>query len=75
MIVGILHTGVAYVLYFGSMKALPAQTVAIFSYVDPAIALLLSPLLLGQFMNIPQLIGAVLILTSALVSELPKKAK
>lgn len=71
--VGILHTGVAYLMYFGSMKALPAQTVAIFSYVDPAIALLLSPLLLGQFMNIPQLIGAVLILTSALVSELPKK--
>lgn len=71
--VGIIHTGVAYLMYFRSMKALPAQTVAIFSYIDPAVALLLSPMILGQFMNIPQLIGALLILASALISELPKR--
>jgi RarD protein len=68
--VGILHTGVAYLAYFGAMKSLPAQTVAIFSYVDPAVALLLSPILLGQFMDIPQLIGAMLILAGAFVSEI-----
>lgn len=73
--VGILHTGVAYLMYFGSMKSLPAQTVAIFSYVDPAVALLLSPLLLGQFMNLPQLIGAILILSGAFVSEIDFKLK
>jgi RarD protein len=68
--VGILHTGVAYLAYFGAMKSLPAQTVAIFSYVDPAVALLLSPILLGQFMDIPQLIGAILILAGAFVREI-----
>ena len=73
--VGIIHTGVAYLAYFGSMKSLPAQTVAIFSYLDPAVAILLSPIALGQFMNIPQLIGAILILAAALISELPQRAK
>lgn len=73
--VGIIHTGVAYLAYFGSMRSLPAQTVAIFSYLDPAVAILLSPVVLRQFMNIPQLIGAILILAAALISELPTKAK
>lgn len=73
--VGIIHTGIAYLMYFGSMKILPAQTVAIFSYVDPAVALLLSPLLLKQFMNIPQLIGAMLILAGAFASEIEFKFK
>ena len=42
VIVGIVHTGIAYVLYFGSIKELPAHTVAIFSYIDPILAVLLS---------------------------------
>ena len=45
-IVGIVHTGIAYTLYFGVMDKLKAQTVALFSYVDPVVAILLSVLLL-----------------------------
>lgn len=75
LLVGVLHTGVAYLLYFGSIKGLSAQTVAIFSYIDPVLAIVLSALILGQSMDIPQIIGALFVLVSALISELPTKAK
>lgn len=68
--VGIVHTGVAYALYFGSVHKLPAQTVAIFSYIDPVVAILLSALLLQEPMTVWGWIGAVLILGSTLISEL-----
>ena len=43
--VGILHTGIAYALYFSSVEHLPVQTAALFSYIDPVTAVLLSALL------------------------------
>lgn len=70
LIVGIVHTGIAYVLYFGSIKELPAQTVAIFSYIDPILAVLLSALLLKENMDMLSILGAVMILGSTFVSEM-----
>lgn len=70
LIVGIVHTGIAYVLYFGSIKELPAQTVAIFSYIDPILAVLLSALLLKESMDMLSISGAILILGSTFVSEM-----
>jgi len=67
-IVGVFHTGVAYALYFGCMERLQAQTVAIFSYLDPITALILSTLVLGERMEFICLAGAVLIIGSAIVS-------
>ena len=67
--VGILHTGVAYALYFGSIRGLPAQTVAIFSYIDPIVAILLSALLLKERMGLAGGVGAELVLGSTLISE------
>ena len=74
IVVGILHTGIAYALYFGSMKELNAQTIAIFSYLDPVAAVLLSALLLREPMSATDIIGTILILGSALYSELPERA-
>lgn len=70
LVVGILHTGVAYLLYFGSMRDLPARTVAILSYLDPVTALLLSALVLKEPMTGLEAVGAVLVLASSLVSQL-----
>lgn len=77
LITGIVHTGIAYALYFNSMKDLKAQTVAIFSYIDPAVAILLSAFILKEGMDIYGIIGAVLILGSAMLSEIKigKKSK
>ncbi len=69
LIVGIVHTGMAYALYFGSMKELKAQTVAIFSYIDPVVAILLSALFLQQGLGLTGIIGAVMILGATFVSE------
>ena len=75
LIVGIVHTGLAYWMYFGSMEYLKSQTLAILSYVDPVVAVLLSALLLKEPMGILSIIGAVLILGAAVVSEMPEKDK
>lgn len=73
ILVGIVHTGIAYWLYFGSMGQLTAQTVALFSYLDPVTAIVLSALWLRQPMDAWGIIGSVLILGSALYSELKKE--
>ncbi len=69
LLVGVLHTGIAYALYFGSIGSLPAQTTAIFSYIDPVFAIILSAFLLGEKMTFFGMIGAALILGSAILSE------
>lgn len=67
--VGILHTGLAYWLYFSALPKLEAARIAIFSYIDPAIAILLSVFVLMEPMTTAGVIGAVLILGAALASE------
>ncbi|MBR6652715.1 MAG: DMT family transporter, partial [Anaerotignum sp.] len=71
LFVGLVHTGVAYALYFDSMKDLKAQTLAIFSYIDPIVAIILSALLLKESMGLYGVIGAVLVLGSTFISEMP----
>ena len=72
LVVGIVHTGIAYVLYFGSMDGLRAQTVAILSYIDPVSALLFSAFLLREPLSPLNILGAVMIIGSAMVSEIRK---
>ena len=69
LVLGMLHTGLAYALYFGSMKALRAQTIAIFSYIDPVIAILISVTILHEPFTLCSAIGSILILGAAFVSE------
>lgn len=71
--VGIVHTGVAYALYFGSMKNIEARTVALFSYIDPVVAIILSALILRESMGVLSIIGTVMVLGFTLVNELPEK--
>lgn len=75
IIVGVVHTGIAYALYFGSMNGLKAQTVALFSYIDPIVAIILSAMFLKEPMTIYSAIGAVLVLGATMISELPEKRK
>ena len=70
LMVGIVHTGIAYALYFGSMDGLKAQTIALFSYIDPVVAILLSAALLHEDIGLWGALGAVMILGSTLVSEI-----
>ena len=75
LIVAVFHTGWCYALYFGSMTVLSAQTVALFSYIDPIVAILLSALLLREPLGWSGILGAALVLGSTRASELPVPGK
>ncbi len=76
IIVGVVHTGVTYCLYFSSLKELPGQKAAILSYIDPLVAVLVSVVILGEDMTLPQIIGGALILGFTLWNEIsPDKSK
>ena len=70
---GIVHTGIAYFLYFSSIKNVKGKTVALLSYLDPIMAITISFLFLGESMNIFQIIGGILILSASYLSERPGK--
>ena len=73
VIVGIVHTGIAYVMYFSAVRDLPGHSVAIFSYIDPMVAIVLSMTVLNEGFTIWGMLGAVMILGSTLLSELKKQ--
>lgn len=76
LIVGFVHTGVTYCLYFSSLKELPGQKAAILSYIDPLVAVLVSVLILGEEMTAMQVIGGALILGFTLWNEItPQKSE
>lgn len=75
LFVGVFHTGFAYTLYFGSMKSMKAQSIAILSYIDPVFALILSAVILKEQMSLFGIIGAVMVLGAAFVCELPPRNK
>lgn len=74
--VGLVHTGLAYCLYFSALKELPGQQAAILSYIDPLVAVLISVPPLGNEPMTPwQVLGGVLILGFTLLNEIPIKTK
>jgi RarD protein len=70
LIVGLVHTGITYCMYFSSLKELPGQKVAILSYIDPLVAVLVSVTILGEAMTVWQIVGGVLILGFTLWNEI-----
>lgn len=74
LIVGLIHTGVTYCMYFSSLKELPGQKAAILSYIDPLVAVLISVTILGESMGLWQAVGGVLILGFTLLNEISPKA-
>lgn len=74
-VVGIVHTGIAYALYFGALRNAKAQSAALLSYIDPASALIMSAVILGERLDIYGMSGAALILLFALLGEVELKKK
>jgi len=70
LVVGIVHTGLAYYLYFGALDTVSGQTAAMISYLDPVVAVFASVVILKEPMLFTEGIGAVLILGAALLSEI-----
>lgn len=70
LIVGFVHTGLTYCMYFSSLKELPGQKAAILSYIDPLVAVLISVTVLGEAMSLWQVIGGILIMGFTLWNEI-----
>ncbi|WP_418752323.1 DMT family transporter [Frisingicoccus sp.] len=75
LIVGLVHTGITYCMYFSSLKELPGQKAAILSYIDPLVAVLISVIILGESMTIWQAMGGILILEFTLWNEISPKVQ
>ena len=75
LIVGLVHTGITYCMYFSSLKELPGQKVAILSYIDPLVAVVISVTVLGETMTLWQVIGGLLILGFTLWNEISPKSE
>lgn len=70
LLLGLVHTGVGYVFYFGGMGSLSVQSVAILGYVEPVVAVFCSTLILHEPLSLSGRIGAVMVIAAAVVSEL-----
>ena len=72
LVVGIIHTGVTYCMYFSSLKELSGQEAAILSYIDPLVAVIISVTVLEETMGWLQILGGML-LGFTLWNEIPSK--
>ena len=73
LIVGLVHTGLTYCMYFSAIRTLPGQESSLLSYIDPIVSVLVSVLLLGEPLAPVQIVGIVLFLGFAIVNELTHK--
>lgn len=69
LILGIFHTGVAYLLYFSAIKELKGQRIAILSYIDPISAVIFAAIFLAEGMTLFHIAGGILILGSTMLNE------
>lgn len=72
ILLGVIHTGVGFYLFFSGMKGLKGQSIAALSYIDPVTSLFASFIVFGENMTVLQIIGAVLLLGSTFISEISK---
>lgn len=70
LVVGLVHTGITYCMYFTAVEHIPGQAVAILSYIDPLVAVVIGVVLLGEPLTVSQMIGGAMILGFTLWNEL-----
>jgi drug/metabolite transporter (DMT)-like permease len=75
LVMGALHTGIAFTLYFGSLAYLEASSAVIYGYIEPIIGLALSVLVLGEDLGWIGWMGAALILGSTFSAEIIERRR
>lgn len=66
---GVVNTGLGFWLFFSGMENLKGQSIAMLSYVDPFVAILISGFILHEQFTMLQMIGGILLLGATFVSE------
>ena len=72
---GVVGTGLAYMLQFDVVRAAGATVGATVTYLIPVVSVVLGVALLGEHLNWPQVIGAAIVLASAVVIGLPARRR
>ena len=75
VVLGLVHTALAYLLYFSSYRKLDAIEIVSFSYLEPLFSIILSVLFLGERLSSLQMVGGLLILTLTYLGEYRKNMK
>lgn len=75
LVLGILHTAIAYALVFSASKRMTAQAWGILSYLEPATAIVLAFFLLKQPITAIEMLGAVMVFGFALINALVRRRK
>jgi len=73
LILGAVHTGLMYVLYFSAISKLSALNLSVLSYIDPFVAVIISVAVLHEHISGTQLAGGALVLLFTLLNEVAFK--
>ncbi len=69
LVLGVVHTGVAYIFYFRAINTLSVKSFSMLGYIEPVVAIFVSAIFLKEPLRASGIIGAVLILGSAFTIE------
>ncbi len=64
-----LNTGLAYTLWFRGIGRLPTTTIPMLGLLSPVVAMTLGYVVLNQVLSPPQIVGAIFVLTSVVLSQ------
>lgn len=74
ILLGVLHTGVAYTLFFSLSAQMKSVEIVSYSYLEPLFGILFSVIVVGEVLTPPQILGGLLILGSTFIGEWLKSA-
>ena len=69
ILLGVLHTGVAYTLFFSLSAQMKSVEIVSYSYLEPLFGILFSVIVVGEVLTPPQILGGLLILGSTFIGE------
>lgn len=75
ILLGILHTGVAYTIFFSLYTHMKSVEIVSYSYLEPLFGILFSVIFVGETLTFSQMMGGSLILGSAYIGEILKDRK
>jgi drug/metabolite transporter (DMT)-like permease len=75
VLLGILHTSVAYTMFFSLYTHMKSVEIVSYSYLEPLFGILFSVIFVGETLTFPQIIGGLLILGSTYIGEMIKDRK
>lgn len=72
-VLGVIHTGFAYLMYFSAVPRVSGQQASIFGYIDPVTAVMVSAFLLKEQVSFLQFAGGATVLLFTFINELDLK--